>query len=48
MYPACMYPLWVSEWVSEWVLNANLAIFQLYQVEYKLIFNEKMMTIALS
>ena len=36
---------WVSEWVSEWesdcFFNANLAIFQLYHGENKLIFNEK-------
>ena len=35
-------------WVSEWLLlNANLAIFQLYHSENKLIFNEMMMRSAL-
>jgi hypothetical protein len=35
-------------WVSEWLLfNANSAIFQIYDGENKLIFNEMMMKSAL-
>ena len=39
-----MYYEWVSEWVSEWLLlfNTNSQIFELYQRENKIIFNEMM------
>jgi hypothetical protein len=47
--------LWIADfmltvrWVSEWmiVFNANSAIIQLYDCQYKLIFNEIMMRSAL-
>ena len=38
----------MGKWVGEWLLfNANLAIFQLYHGENKLIFYEMMMRFAL-
>jgi hypothetical protein len=37
----------LSEWVSALLFNANSAIFQLYNGQNKLIFNEMMMRSAL-